>query len=111
MRARLSFLLGGVNSLEFNILPGATSLAQNVRAAVHRDDLKVVLHTSNLLRSQFSEFRGERDEATIAILVGEDAGAERLCSFLIDECTDLHTLTRCECQQRARVYNLTHTNF
>lgn len=112
MMAKPSFSsqLGDGNSSEFHIFPGeGTCLAQNVRAAVHSDHLKVVLLRSNLLRRQFSEFRGECDEATIAGVVGEDAGLEGLAGFFINECTDLHTPACCECQQRGRVYDFTHT--
>ena len=99
------------NSLEFHILPAVgTSLAQDVRAAVHSDDLEVVLLSHDLGGRQFAKLRAESYEATIATGIGEDAGVERFAGLLIDECTDLHTLALSECQQRARVYDCTHTN-
>ena len=114
MRARLSFLsqweMG--NSLEFHIFPGVgTSLAEDVTPRVHRDDLQVVLLLSDLARRQFSELRGERDEAAIAFCIGEDARLEGLTGFFIDECSDLHPATCCELQQSSGRNNVTHTNF
>ena len=100
-----------MSSLELDIFPGGALAAEDVTAAVHRDDLEVVLLGGNLLRSQFSEFRGERDEASVAVSGGEDAGLEGLAGFFIDECSDLHPTACCELQQVARRNDVTHTNF
>ena len=94
--------------LECHIFPGGALTAENVIAAVHSDHLKVVFSSDNLLRSQFSEFRGERDEAAVTCVVSEDAGLEGLTGFFIDECSDLHPTTSCELQQIARGSNGTH---
>ena len=102
---------GDGNSLEFHIFPRGALAAEDVTATVHRDDLQVVLLGGNLLRSQFSEFRGERDEASTAVSGGEDAGLEVLAGFFIDECSDLHPTACCELQQVARRNDATHTNF
>ena len=102
---------GDVSSLELHIFPRGALTAEDVTTAVHRDDLKVVLLGGNLLRSQFSEFRGERDEASVAVSGGEDAGLEGLAGFLIDECSDLHPTACCKLQEVARRNDVTHTNF
>ena len=102
---------GDGNSLEFHIFPRGALTAEDVTATVHSDNLEVVLLGGNLLRSQFSEFRGERDEASVAVSGGEDAGLESLAGFFIDECSDLHPTTCGKLQQVARRNDCTHTNF
>lgn len=98
------------SALKADIFPGVAPSAEDVAARVHRHDLKVVLLGSNLRGREFSEFAGEGHEAAVAFGIGEDARLERFAGFLINECTDLHTPARCECQQRSRSNNRTHTN-
>ena len=76
---------------QVNLFPGIlTYLAKTVVAWFQLNHLKIVLHCRDIPWSQFSHLGTEGHEASVVLLVSEDAALEGFSCFFVCKLTDLH---------------------
>jgi len=92
---------------ECNILPSILALlAQIVVSRLKLHNLKLVLESSNLPRSEFTQIAGESYETTITLRVCEDTRLEGISSLLVDKVANLHLAFHpCKSKKRPRITN------